>query len=222
MINDGVLEGRADRILLIGVARSGTSWLSRAMAATPGTVHYYEPDNVDADPTGQRPVGKSGFGPYPIIEPGQDGGQFRALWDAAFAGRLPKVQGINEGYKLKAMRLVLKMPSAIREPLISAGAKVLTAMPGGPERTAIKSIYSAFYLEWLVQRYDPRTVVIQRHPLNVVSSWRGAADPGVRPDEPACPTRALSRPLRRPASEHRFQRARPGRVAGGPPHDRDR
>jgi hypothetical protein len=178
VIEDGVLEGRADRILLIGVARSGTSWLSRAMAATPGTVHYYEPDNVDADPTGKRPVGRSGFGPYPIIEPGQDGGQFRALWDAAYAGRLPRVQGVNDGLKLKAVRLVLQMPRAIREPLIAAGARIMTALPGKPQRTAIKSIYSAFYLEWLVQRYDPRVIVIQRHPLNVISSWRELQIPG--------------------------------------------
>jgi hypothetical protein len=173
---EGVLQGRADRILLIGVARSGTSWLSRAMAATPGTVHYYEPDNVDADPTGQRPAAQHGFGPYPIIRPGEDGGQFRALWDAAFAGRLPQMK--QSGLQLQAMRAVLKLPKSIREPVISLGGRVLSSLPGGPERTAIKSIYSSFYLEWLVERYDPRVVVIQRHPLNVVSSWRELQIPG--------------------------------------------
>jgi Sulfotransferase family len=176
LTDEGVLKGRADRILLIGIARSGTSWLSRAMAVTPGTLHYYEPDNVDADPTGQRPAARHGFGPYPIIGPGDDGGQFRALWDAAFAGRLPHMK--PAGAQLKAMRMLLKLPSSVREPLISAGARVLTAMPGGPERTAIKSIYSTFYLEWLVKRYDPRVVAIQRNPLNVVSSWRELQIPG--------------------------------------------
>ena len=174
----GVLAGRGDRILLAGVARSGTSWLSRAMAATPGTVHYYEPDNVDADPTGQRPIGRSGFGPYPIIDPSDDGGQFRGLWDAAFAGRLPRVQQTTKGVKLNAVRAVMRLPEAVREPFISVGAKVLTSLPGKPQRVVIKSIYSTFSLEWLVNRYDPRVVVIQRHPLNVVSSWRELKIPG--------------------------------------------
>jgi putative thioredoxin len=44
----GVIPGRADRVLLAGIARSGTSWLIRAFARTPGTTHYYEPDNIDA------------------------------------------------------------------------------------------------------------------------------------------------------------------------------
>ena len=28
-----------------------------------------------------------------------------------------------------------------------------------------------FALEWIVEQFDPRVVIIQRHPLNVVSSW---------------------------------------------------
>ena len=142
------------------------------MAATPGTRHYYEPDNVDADPTGLRPAGRSGFGPYPLITPGDNGGSFRPLWDAAFAGRLPRVQQVDSGLKLKAVRSVLKLPRAVREPLIDLGARVLVALPGRQDRTAIKTIYGAFCLEWLADRYDPRVVVLQRHPLNVVSSWR--------------------------------------------------
>jgi hypothetical protein len=173
-----VVAGRSDRILLAGVARSGTSWLVRAMAQTPGTVHYYEPDNVDADPTGTRPVGRSGFGPYPIIDRGESGQPFRALWDAAYAGRLPKVQQIDSGLKLQAVRAVLRLPEKVRQPLIETGSKILAGLPGGPERTAIKSIYAAFSLDWLVDRYDPRVVVLQRHPLNVVSSWRELKIPG--------------------------------------------
>lgn len=157
---------------MVGVARSGTSWLIRALARTPGTMHYYEPDNVDADPTGARPVGKSGFGPYPIIEAGERGGSFGPLWDAAFAGRLPKVQEIDSGLKLQLARAALRLPAAVREPLIKLGSRVLVALPGGPERTAIKTIYGIFSLDWLVNRYDPRVVVLQRNPLNVVSSWR--------------------------------------------------
>lgn len=166
--------GRADRVLLTGVARSGTSWLIRAMAATPGTRHYYEPDNVDADPTGARPSSHSGFGPYPTISPGDRGGPYRPLWNTVFAGRLPPRRGV----KLTAARAALKLPRPIREPLIRTSSRVLTALPGGPERTAVKTIYAAFCLDWLVEEYNPRVVVLQRHPLNVVSSWRELQIPG--------------------------------------------
>ncbi len=169
-----VIPGRADRILLTGVARSGTSWLIRAMGATPGTHSYYEPDNVDADPTGVRPIGRSGFGPYPTIGPGEDGGPYRPLWNAAFAGRLPRRRGI----KLTAARAALRLPPAVRGPLISGSSRLLTTLPGGPERTVVKTIYAAFSLDWLVEQYDPKVVVLQRHPLNVVSSWRELQIPG--------------------------------------------
>jgi hypothetical protein len=169
-----VVAGRADRILLAGVARSGTSWLIRAFAATPGTQHYYEPDNIDADPTGQRAVGRSGFGPYPTLAPGEPAGLYEPLWDAVFAGRLPKRRGV----KLVAARAALKLPPSVRAPLIRGSARVLTNLPGGPDRTVVKTIYGAFSLEWLVRRYDTRTLVIQRHPLNVVSSWREVGIPG--------------------------------------------
>jgi hypothetical protein len=171
---DQVIPGRADRILLAGAARSGTSWLIRAMAATPGTHSYYEPDNVGADPTGVRPIGASGFGPYPEIPAGTDGGTYRSLWSTVFAGRLPR----RRGYKLTVARAVLKLPRGMREPIIRGGSNVLTALPGGPERTVVKSIYAAFSLEWLVEQFDPKVVMLQRNPLNVASSWRQLQIPG--------------------------------------------
>jgi hypothetical protein len=174
----GVIPGRADRILLAGVARSGTSWLSRSMAATPKTVHYYEPDNVDADPTGARPVGRSGYGPYPLITPGEDGGLFGPLWDAAFAGRLPQFESVHTGFKLRSARAVLRLPPPVRDQIISVSSRVLNAMPFKPERVAIKTIYGAFSLDWIVDRYNPRVIVLQRNPLNVVSSWRELQIPG--------------------------------------------
>lgn len=173
-MSPGVLAGRADRVFLAGVARSGTSWLVRAMAATPGTKYYYEPDNVDADPTGTRPAGSGGYGPYPIIDPGSDGGSYRPLWDAVWAGKLP----LRKGATLQAARTVMRLPKAVREPIVRATSSLLTALPGGPDRTVVKSIYAAFSLDWLVETYQPRTIVIQRNPLNVVSSWRELGIPG--------------------------------------------
>lgn len=34
-----------------------------------------------------------------------------------------------------------------------------------------KSVFAAFAVEWLIDRYRPRVVLIQRHPVRVVASW---------------------------------------------------
>jgi hypothetical protein len=167
------LAGRADRILLTGVARSGTSWLVRALARSSDTCHYYEPDNVDADPSGRRTPGARGFGPYPVLLPGSDGEPFRPVWDAVFAGRLPRRRGLG----LLAARAVSRLPPSIRSPLVHTTSRALTALPGGPARTVVKSIYALFSLDWIADRYQPRTLVLQRHPFNVVASWRELAIP---------------------------------------------
>ena len=80
---------RGDRVLLVGVARSGTSWVGRAFGRAPHVRFYYEPDNIDADPTGERPAGGRGFGPYPMMAPGQDDTPFSPVWDWVFSGRSP-------------------------------------------------------------------------------------------------------------------------------------
>jgi hypothetical protein len=40
-----------------------------------------------------------------------------------------------------------------------------------PQCTVVKSIFAPFSIDWLVDRYQPRVVVIQRNPLGTVSSW---------------------------------------------------
>src|SRR5579863_5947267 len=83
-----LLAGRPDRLLLLGVARSGTRWLATALGHAADTRVVKEPDNVDADPTGNG-ASRFGFGPYPMIERDDAAPQFRALWDLSFSDRVP-------------------------------------------------------------------------------------------------------------------------------------
>lgn len=41
----------------------------------------------------------------------------------------------------------------------------------GATSVVAKSVFAAFALDWIVDRYAPRVVVIERHPVRVVSSW---------------------------------------------------
>jgi hypothetical protein len=168
-LNAGAVE-RRDRVLLIGVARSGTSWVGRAFGRAPHVRFYYEPDNIDADPTGERPAGGRGFGPYPMIDPGQEETAFSPVWDWVFSGRSPFSRG---GNKMKAAgQLALRMPRPVRRSLLRATAAVSRRVPNTSDWKIAKTIYAPFSLDWLVRRYQPQVIAIQRNPLNVVSSWR--------------------------------------------------
>ncbi|NNN16720.1 MAG: hypothetical protein HKL82_12825 [Acidimicrobiaceae bacterium] len=169
-MQEQIVTGRDDRILVAGISRSGSSWLIEALGVTPGTKRWYEPDNIDADPTGTKPVGRSGFGPYPIIHPGDDGGVFKSLWDVAFGStvHLDRFGGLL----IPILRPMLKLPQPILHRLVRVGSKVLTTLPGKTDRIAVKSVYTCFCLDWLVEEYDPKVIIIQRNPLNVISSWR--------------------------------------------------
>src|ERR1700680_966547 len=160
------IPGRSDRLLLLGVARSGTRWLATALGHADGTRVVKEPDNVDADPTGTG-VSRFGFGPYPMSEPHDDAPQFRALWDLSFSDRVPNKPGLRRTAAWAAPRL----PRGIRDPVMRRTAQAMSALPGRSPHVVVKSIYAHFYVEWLIGHYEPRVVVIQRNPLNTISSW---------------------------------------------------
>ena len=134
-----------------------------------GVRFYYEPDNIDADPTGTRPAGGLGFGPYPMIDLGETATPFASVWDMVFAGRLPSME---RGPLLLAARLAMRVPRTARDPLVRTAAALAARLPTRSHYTVVKSIYATFCLDWLVERYQPRVIAIQRDPLNVISSWR--------------------------------------------------
>ncbi|HEY6469586.1 MAG TPA: hypothetical protein VI434_07445 [Candidatus Dormibacteraeota bacterium] len=162
---------RSKRIVLVGVARSGTSWLGHALGRARGVRFYYEPDNVDADPSSDATAGQRGFGPYPMIDNDRDAGQFAPLWDLVFSGRLPFA--LRERRRLRpAARIALRLPRSMRDPLVRSVAAVAARRPGRDQGIVVKTIYAPFSIEWLVARYHPQVIAMQRNPLNVVSSWR--------------------------------------------------
>jgi hypothetical protein len=163
-------DGRSDRVLLVGVARSGTSWLGLGMSKAPGVRYYYEPDWFDAD-LGAR-AGTWGYGPYPMIDAGQDDNPFTPVWDMVFSGRYPFMRGGEKSRLRPAAKLALRIPKGIRNPLTRQAARLSLRVPSNRKRTIVKTVGALFSLDWLIARYSPSVVAIQRNPLNVVSSWR--------------------------------------------------
>ncbi len=162
---------KSSPVVLVGVARSGTSWLGHALGRARGVRFYYEPDNVDADPSNDAAAGQRGFGPYPVIDSDSGAGQFAPLWDLVFSGRLPFA--LRERRRLRpAAKVLLRLPRSIRDPLVRSAASISARRPGRAQSVVVKTIYATFSLEWLVARYRPQVIAMQRNPLNVVSSWR--------------------------------------------------
>lgn len=161
-------SGRRDRILIAAVGRTGSSWLVRALGRSEGTEMWFEPDTIDLVPDAGF-VGTTGFGPYPIIHPGEDGGVYRSLWDVVFTAGVTRKQADKI---IPLVRPLMKLPNSVLQPMIRLGGKVISKVPMQRQRNLAKTILAPFAIEWLVETYDPRVVVTQRHPYSMVASWR--------------------------------------------------
>lgn len=125
-----------NRILVVGVPRSGSTWLASMLAATPGSFAVLEPDNPYWHPEAE-PVRKL-LGTYAVLGPGERAPEYQSLWDGVFSG-IPR--GARRWPRPEVHNVVAK------------------------------SVFAAFAVEWLAERYAPRVILIERNPLNVVASW---------------------------------------------------
>jgi len=181
----------------MGSPRSGTTWIGRMLGHADDAVYVDEPDLVEAPPEGE--VGRHGFGPYPVIEPGEKSlraMRFGTLWDLAFADVAPQQHA-----SLMALgRAMLRIPAPVRDPLTSAAARAVARLRRGRRHIVAKTVVAQFCLDWLVQRYRPQMVLIQRHPLNVVASWLTLPEPLYGLPENEVVARRVVEPLGFPAA----------------------
>lgn len=159
------------RILLLGVARSGTSWLGATLGRAPGVRYYNEPDWFGMDQ--QRKAGTDDYRPYPMVGPGEPRNPLAPVWDMVFAGTFPFMRGGMSSRLRPLARTALRLPRSVRDPLTRRVARLPSRTPRGLEAVVAKSVGAMFSLDWLLERYsDLQLVSVQRNPLNVVSSWR--------------------------------------------------
>lgn len=149
------------RVLVAGVARSGTSWLGRALGHAEGAVYYHEPDHVGGD-----------FGAYPVIDTDDHENAFTPIWDMVFAGTFPFARDGGRARMRPLARAARRMPRLLRDPLSRGAGMLARRMPARARPIVAKTVHSVLSLDWLGARYQPHVVLIHRHPLSVVSSWR--------------------------------------------------
>ena len=134
--------------------------------------------------------------------------EYVRLWDVAFGARrgwLPNrrtsLHNRSVPNRLSPTHwLYVSVPHAEKVAALAPGSRkpsvrfelatrlAVPASAGVGPRRVVKSVYVPLALEWLAQRYEPRVLVIRRHPLDVLASqvklgWGGdrVDDRGVRP-----------------------------------------
>lgn len=162
-------------LLIVGVPRSGTTWTGRVLGHTDGAVYVNEPDGF-RDPFAFGIM--VARGENPILAVGEAAPDCERLWSGAFAGGRPA-----GSLRDRAAHLAYD-----RTPLDARRAARATGRPGWRSRIAttlsrprvaengggqvvVKSVQSILSLEWIVDRFGPRVLVVERDPLNVLASW---------------------------------------------------
>lgn len=144
----------ARRGLVVGVARSGTTWISQILAAHPDVTLVHEPDNEHVSPMASW--GTARFGRAPSLRKGDEAPEYAALFRTAFRGRIP-VRGRR-----------LRLASKLRVPAV---AGLVPRAVKGDGLILVKSVGAYLSLEWMIEQFSPSTIVLWRHPLNVLASW---------------------------------------------------
>jgi hypothetical protein len=162
-------------VLIVGVPRSGTTWVGRALALTRDAEYLHEPDNTSCSPYAY--VAKRGLGAYPCLRSGAEAPAYARCWEAAFDGTQPAV-----GWRAHLVDALLERasPAVTRrvlgaDPQLPLPARVGLALArpqaGAGAHRIVKSVHAALSVEWIAVRWKPRLLLIRRHPLDVLASW---------------------------------------------------
>ncbi|HZO49353.1 MAG TPA: hypothetical protein VFB26_04325 [Gaiellaceae bacterium] len=176
-----------NRVLVVGVPRSGTSWVGRVLGSTPGATYLREPDNHEHAPFALRAKLELPGYFYPALSAGSSARRYEQLWQAALAHPgastsaalflAERVRRRVSGRLLRTasrtdVRDAFQAPGRVRLGLRLAA---LLAVPERPQRAAdavvVKSVHAQLALEWIAQRFPVQVLLVFRNPLDVVSSW---------------------------------------------------
>jgi hypothetical protein len=171
-------------VLVAGLPRSGTSWISVVLAAHPDVSLVSEPDNHWSSPFAFRAKRALPGRFHPALDSASAATDYERLWREA-AGISPE-QG-RMGAVVKARRVIANrsfrllsensLRRGIRPGGTPLGVRVVTALAtppsfqGGSSHRVMKSVYATLCLEWIVERTGATPLILFRHPFNVISSW---------------------------------------------------
>ncbi len=173
----------ASPILVLGVPRSGSTWLAESLSFADRVRYVHEPDNEGLSLAGY--AAKAGLHRYPWFASGEQHAPYQRLFVLALQGRLLASRGRTNEFLMRlygqttarvveqlALNLGRHRPGASAQlPALWRGTRP-SALPGRP---LVKSVHAALALPWLMEQVQPvqpfAPVVVVRHPASVVSSY---------------------------------------------------
>ena len=172
-----------ERLLVVGVPRSGTTWVGTVLATALDTKLLDEPDNHFVAPYAFRAKRRLRQGEYPSLRVGDEGGDYERLWRFAFAVETRRRSHVFRARRRLSRQLLERaQPEHVTRTLtgkqrpqallrMAEGLAVAEQPRYAGRAIVVKSVYAGLSLEWLRASVAPRVVVVVRHPLSVLSSW---------------------------------------------------
>jgi hypothetical protein len=172
------------RILVVGPARSGTSWVTATLGTTPGAAFLNEPDHPRHSAFALR--ASVGVGFAPVLGPDDPGPRhLRRLWDTAFGAPVHYVRGqqrvaawlqkdVDEDERSRMSRV--DDPKVSTRLRLAGALAVPRHLPHETRHRVVKSVRAHNMVEWIVANWHPTVVVCRRHPLDVVASRMDLVD----------------------------------------------
>ncbi|MFM7270466.1 MAG: sulfotransferase [Actinomycetes bacterium] len=165
------------RVLILGVPRSGTTWSGRALGATDGAAYVNEPDGF-AEPYAFRVM--LARGEHPAVAPQDSAPDYERLWRGAFEGGRPAQTLRDRAARFLYARTPVDVRRAARAthsipPRLQAVRRLSLPLVADPtaRHVVVKTVLACLSAEWLARRCaDARVLFVERHPYNVLSSWR--------------------------------------------------
>jgi len=167
-------------ILLVGPPRSGTTWVADVLNLAGVYQFVNEPDNEIISLLGRRY--KRYVPRFPLLAPGDTPRDFTTLWEKSLAsplapwlarGRLARYVRAPDAFVTRKEKPFTPDPAPSPAMRVRELGRDAARPPVVPRPRLIKTVHAVLCVEWVCSVVPiDRVVVVMRHPLAILASWR--------------------------------------------------
>lgn len=171
-------------IILFSAPRSGSTWLSQVLTYDSPLRRIHEPDNELNTVLGL--YYKRGLARFPLLTEKDAIERYAELFQTSFRYKLKAQDAWQNvaiqkvlGLKRQQLQANLAQKGVAREKPLPASSLLLKAVKGPRSKQPhlVKTVHSLLALPYLTDRLAFRPLILQRHPLNVFSSYHNMKMP---------------------------------------------